>query len=113
VFGLAGGIRFGPMLCRVIARAGGATGATPACLVGRHLAGDRVARRAGGPRKLAADEVEADGRRTDAAPLASLASSRCAALPRKGIRACGDLASRQVDRGASLSRDDRVAQATH
>jgi len=61
VFGLAGGALFGPVLGTVINLAGGTLGATLAFLVARHLAGDWVARRAGGRLKQVVDGVEAEG----------------------------------------------------
>jgi uncharacterized membrane protein YdjX (TVP38/TMEM64 family)/rhodanese-related sulfurtransferase len=60
-FGLAGGALFGPVLGTVMNLAGGTLGATLAFLVARHLAGDWVARRAGGRLKQVVDGVEAEG----------------------------------------------------
>lgn len=61
LFGLAGGALFGPVLGTVVNLAGGTLGATLAFLVARHLAGDWVARRAGGRLKQVVDGVEAEG----------------------------------------------------
>lgn len=61
LFGLAGGALFGPLLGTAINLAGGTLGATLAFLVARHLAGDWVARRAGGRLKQVVDGVEAEG----------------------------------------------------
>ena len=61
VFGLAGGALFGPLWGTVVNLAAGTLGATLAFLVARHLAGDWVARRAGGRLRQVVEGVEAEG----------------------------------------------------
>jgi uncharacterized membrane protein YdjX (TVP38/TMEM64 family)/rhodanese-related sulfurtransferase len=61
VFGLAGGVLFGPLWGTVLNLVGATLGATAAFLVGRYLAGDWVRRRAGpGLERLVAG-VDAEG----------------------------------------------------
>lgn len=61
VFALAGGALFGPVWGSVWNLAGATLGATLAFLVARYLAGDWVARKAGGLLKRVMDGVDAEG----------------------------------------------------
>lgn len=61
VFGLAGGALFGPLWGTVVNLMGGTLGATLAFLAARRLAGDWVARRAGGRLRQVVEGVEAEG----------------------------------------------------
>jgi uncharacterized membrane protein YdjX (TVP38/TMEM64 family)/rhodanese-related sulfurtransferase len=61
VFALAGGALFGPLWGSLWNLIGATLGATLAFLVARYLAGDWVARKAGGPLKRLIDGVDAEG----------------------------------------------------
>jgi len=61
VFGLAGGVLFGPVWGTILNLAGATLGATAAFLVGRYLAGDWVRRRAGARLERLIAGVEAEG----------------------------------------------------
>lgn len=61
IFALAGGALFGPVWGSVLNLAGATLGATLAFLVARYIAGDWVARKAGGALKRIVDGVDAEG----------------------------------------------------
>src|SRR5215467_10485123 len=61
LFGLAGGVLFGPVWGTILNLAGATLGATAAFLVGRYLAGDWVRRRAGARLERLIAGVEAEG----------------------------------------------------
>ncbi|MBR2813104.1 MAG: VTT domain-containing protein [Reyranella sp.] len=61
VFGLAGGLLFGPLWGTILNLIGATLGATAAFLVGRYLAGDWVRRRAGPRLERLVAGVEAEG----------------------------------------------------
>jgi uncharacterized membrane protein YdjX (TVP38/TMEM64 family) len=61
IFGLAGGVLFGPLWGTLLNLAGATLGATAAFLVARYLAADWVARKAGGRLQRLIAGVEAEG----------------------------------------------------
>lgn len=61
IFGLAGGVLFGPLWGTILNLAGATLGATAAFLVARTLAGERVRRMAGGRLERLVAGVEAEG----------------------------------------------------
>jgi uncharacterized membrane protein YdjX (TVP38/TMEM64 family)/rhodanese-related sulfurtransferase len=61
LFGLAGGLLFGPILGTILNLAGATLGATAAFLIARYVAGDWIRQRAGGRLARLVSGVEAEG----------------------------------------------------
>lgn len=61
LFALAGGAMFGPVWGTLLSLTGATIGAALAFLIGRHLAGDWIAKRTGGRLKRLVEGIEAEG----------------------------------------------------